>query len=76
MYNSPEAIVDRANQSIRAEGFLCCRLVTRSPLVLAYDLDSGVSAEAFQGQCQLLADTTWFRYRIDNQQPTVVIEYR
>jgi hypothetical protein len=74
--NSPEAIVDRANQSIRIEGFLGCRLVSRNPPVLAYDFDSGMSAEAFQGQCQLLADTTGFRYCIDNRQPTVVIEYR
>ena len=73
-----DSIVSRANQMLAKEpGFLNCSISTRGPPhVLAYQFDNGPNAERFKSGRELTADSTGFQYRIDDQQPSVVLEHR
>lgn len=76
--NELDSIVSRANQMLAKEpGFLGCSIVTRGPPhILAYEFDNGTNAERFKSGRELVTDSTGLQYRIDDQQPNVVLERR
>jgi len=77
-YNELDLIVSRANQQLATEpGFLGCSIVERGPPhVVAYEFDNGPNAEQFKVRRESVSDSSGLQYKIDDQQPNIVLERR